>query len=133
MIRRPPRSTRTDTLFPYTTLFRSRRRRRPHPDADRRTRGSEKDPRLHPRRRHPRPARGRRGRARGHAAGRALEARGVASAPPPATAGGGWAGVPTVRADIDDTPPQPVRPSSTARWRSSGPEPLARNGPYFTP
>src|SRR3546814_16160409 len=45
MIRRPPRSTRTDTLFPYTTLFRSwpcpsgghpspprffRRRRRPH-------------------------------------------------------------------------------------------------------
>src|SRR3546814_8246221 len=47
MIRRPPRSTRTDTLFPYTTLFRSppsprirrlwlprtlhRRRRRPRP------------------------------------------------------------------------------------------------------
>src|SRR3546814_3308228 len=28
MIRRPPRSTRTDTLFPYTTLFRSRPR--PH-------------------------------------------------------------------------------------------------------
>src|SRR3546814_7352361 len=27
MIRRPPRSTRTDTLFPYTTLFRSL----PHP------------------------------------------------------------------------------------------------------
>src|SRR3546814_4259362 len=27
MIRRPPRSTRTDTLFPYTTLFRS-----PHAD-----------------------------------------------------------------------------------------------------
>src|SRR3546814_9897261 len=26
MIRRPPRSTRTDTLFPYTTLFRSTRR-----------------------------------------------------------------------------------------------------------
>src|SRR3546814_4587978 len=25
MILRPPRSTRTDTLFPYTTLFRSRR------------------------------------------------------------------------------------------------------------
>src|SRR3546814_14309606 len=24
MIRQPPRSTRTDTLFPYTTLFRSR-------------------------------------------------------------------------------------------------------------
>src|SRR3546814_10285524 len=28
MIRRPPRSTRTDTLFPYTTLFRSLARRR---------------------------------------------------------------------------------------------------------
>src|SRR3546814_6735058 len=27
MIRRPPRSTRTDTLFPYTTLFRSRHQR----------------------------------------------------------------------------------------------------------
>src|SRR3546814_8836287 len=26
MIRRPPRSTLTDTLFPYTTLFRSQRR-----------------------------------------------------------------------------------------------------------
>src|SRR3546814_19460063 len=25
MIRRPPRSTRTDTLFPYTTLFRSQK------------------------------------------------------------------------------------------------------------
>src|SRR3546814_18795241 len=32
LIRRPPRSTRTDTLFPYTTLFRSVRR----PDRDRR-------------------------------------------------------------------------------------------------
>src|SRR3546814_6944627 len=29
MIRRPPRSTRTDTLFPYTTLFRSLHRRAP--------------------------------------------------------------------------------------------------------
>src|SRR3546814_12174826 len=28
MIRRPPRSTRTDTLFPYTTLFRSYHRKR---------------------------------------------------------------------------------------------------------
>src|SRR3546814_7304863 len=36
MIRRPPRSTRTDTLFPYTTLFRSQRghiRRRARPKA----------------------------------------------------------------------------------------------------
>src|SRR3546814_4751523 len=31
MIRRPPRSTRTDTLFPYTTLFRSNAR---HQDDD---------------------------------------------------------------------------------------------------
>src|SRR3546814_19782713 len=29
MIRRPPRSTRTDTLFPYTTLFRSRQETNP--------------------------------------------------------------------------------------------------------
>src|SRR3546814_14113081 len=47
MIRRPPRSTRTDTLFPYTTLFRSgqvgididrkamKRDPAPHPDAQR--------------------------------------------------------------------------------------------------
>src|SRR3546814_14127376 len=31
MIRRPPRSTRTDTLFPYTTLFRSWK---PNPDLE---------------------------------------------------------------------------------------------------
>src|SRR3546814_14241356 len=31
MIRRPPRSTRTDTLFPYTTLFRSTGRLEPEP------------------------------------------------------------------------------------------------------
>src|SRR3546814_14995017 len=31
MIRRPPRSTRTDTLFPYTTLFRSDRPAHPDP------------------------------------------------------------------------------------------------------
>src|SRR3546814_3052174 len=30
MIRRPPRSTRTDTLFPYTTLFRSARPHEQH-------------------------------------------------------------------------------------------------------
>src|SRR3546814_12824435 len=35
MIRRPPRSTRTDTLFPYTTLFRSPDRSL-HPDHRRR-------------------------------------------------------------------------------------------------
>src|SRR3546814_9249642 len=41
MILRPPRSTRTDTLFPYTTLFRS------HRPADwLRRRGCERDPAL---------------------------------------------------------------------------------------
>src|SRR3546814_1378436 len=34
MIRRPPRSTRTDTLFPYTTLFRSSTRERPRSSPD---------------------------------------------------------------------------------------------------
>src|SRR3546814_16598119 len=51
MIRRPPRSTRTDTLFPYTTLFRSR---------------------------HDRPDRARRGRRRRSRAGRRREAAGRA-------------------------------------------------------
>src|SRR3546814_8995455 len=36
MIRRPPRSTRTDTLFPYTTLFRSHDRQAEDPGLDRR-------------------------------------------------------------------------------------------------
>src|SRR3546814_6886473 len=36
MIRRPPRSTRTDTLFPYTTLFRSLARMHLSDVADRR-------------------------------------------------------------------------------------------------
>src|SRR3546814_10845919 len=35
MIRRPPRSTRSDTLFPYTTLFRSRARLLAAPDRNR--------------------------------------------------------------------------------------------------
>src|SRR3546814_17229409 len=40
MIRRPPRSTRTDTLFPYTTLFRSDcLREGRHPEARRFLRG----------------------------------------------------------------------------------------------
>src|SRR3546814_2852991 len=38
MIRRPPRSTRTDTLFPYTTLFRSDAGSRPAARAARGTR-----------------------------------------------------------------------------------------------
>src|SRR3546814_16681280 len=35
MIRRPPRSTRTDTRFPYTTLFRSLKLPTPTTDRDR--------------------------------------------------------------------------------------------------
>src|SRR3546814_2401092 len=42
MIRRPPRSTRTDTLFPYTTLFRSRGRQL---EADAQRRGESQDAR----------------------------------------------------------------------------------------
>src|SRR3546814_1145432 len=42
MIRRPPRSTRTDTLFPYTTLFRSQRDNR-RADRPRRRRPQDRD------------------------------------------------------------------------------------------
>src|SRR3546814_10108260 len=58
MIRRPPRSTRTDTLFPYTTLFRSRfqkgadRRQpvlRPAEDAGHRRRHDEEGEQRHQR------------------------------------------------------------------------------------
>src|SRR3546814_8337539 len=52
MIRRPPRSTRTDTLFPYTTLFRSRyhqTHRRELPELARLARRVEAVHREHPR------------------------------------------------------------------------------------
>src|SRR3546814_7183607 len=39
MLRLPPRSTRTDTLFPYTTLFRSRESRSIRPRSDAQGRG----------------------------------------------------------------------------------------------
>src|SRR3546814_18366542 len=44
MIRRPPRSTRTDTLFPYTTLFRAQvvKGANPHADPGRRLHGSSR-------------------------------------------------------------------------------------------
>src|SRR3546814_16727974 len=41
MIRRPPRSTRTDTLFPYTTLFRSPYRHPAGPGGSARTARAE--------------------------------------------------------------------------------------------
>src|SRR3546814_10611414 len=46
MIRRPPRSTRTDTLVPYTTLFRARRRG----GRSRSARNGRRAPRARPRR-----------------------------------------------------------------------------------
>src|SRR3546814_19244988 len=67
MIRRPPRSTRTDTLFPYTTLFRSGRLLGAFPPQDLRVPPDEPDAAHHrptrshrralpDRRRRPRPA-----------------------------------------------------------------------------
>src|SRR3546814_1730431 len=46
MIRRPPRSTRTDTLFPYTTLFRSARHLASHRPRDRARRARAGQPRA---------------------------------------------------------------------------------------
>src|SRR3546814_12150775 len=43
IIRRPPRSTRTDTLFPYTTLFRSHQAQRAAPEAARAARSLGRD------------------------------------------------------------------------------------------
>src|SRR3546814_1276050 len=56
MIRRPPRSTRTDTLFPYTTLFRSSRPSPRRRGSGRGGTGSTAPPRP-PRRGPPRPPR----------------------------------------------------------------------------
>src|SRR3546814_8246192 len=46
MIRRPPRSTRTDTLFPYTTLFRSQHRHAAKVEAAADARSPDREPRL---------------------------------------------------------------------------------------
>src|SRR3546814_10246445 len=49
MIRRPPRTTRTDTLFPYTTLFRSNREWRDyHLDRHRAAHGADPHRQLEP-------------------------------------------------------------------------------------
>src|SRR3546814_13407745 len=61
MIRRPPRSTRTDTLFPYTTLFRSGPAQGER-GAERRHRGAREGPEgLHDPAEEARPARESRG------------------------------------------------------------------------
>src|SRR3546814_5689558 len=49
MIRRPPRSTRTDTLFPYTTLFRSCNAPHADPTPDRPRPAGPRAVRLQPR------------------------------------------------------------------------------------
>src|SRR3546814_10104397 len=86
MIRRPPRSTRTDTLFPYTTLFRSRGAGRIRP----RIPGRDRPPR-----------RAARARAAGAAAGRyrrvsgaVFERIGALAHRPPARPGVGRRAVP---------------------------------------
>src|SRR3546814_15374679 len=48
MIRRPPRSTRTDTLFPYTTLFRSQRQADADQDAGQQVGRHDADQRRRP-------------------------------------------------------------------------------------
>src|SRR3546814_4603197 len=51
MIRRPPRSTRTDTLLPYTPLFRSPRHARHHRTRNRPVAAPQRDLAARPRRR----------------------------------------------------------------------------------
>src|SRR3546814_18070649 len=77
MIRRPPRSTRTDTLFPYTTLFRS-------PDPPGCGAAAKRFPvvLLHAGR-HPRPARHLRPGLAGHADGAGVAPRSDHGEPPP--------------------------------------------------
>src|SRR3546814_7803398 len=48
MIRRPPRSTRTDTLFPYTTLFRSKKKGDGDPSPSSRSAAADGRPGGHP-------------------------------------------------------------------------------------
>src|SRR3546814_5466808 len=69
MIRRPPRSTRTDTLFPYTTLFRSRRPRLQPQRAQRPRRAGVRLGRLHARHPADRQARHQGRRCRRHPGG----------------------------------------------------------------
>src|SRR3546814_2726971 len=80
MRRRPPRSTRTDTLFPYTTLFRSRRpgpARRPPP-------GPAHDPQARRLRRRQEPDGGGAGQAGAMAAYLHRRRAAVVPRPPPA-------------------------------------------------
>src|SRR3546814_13204518 len=71
IIQRPPRSTRTDTLFPYTTLFRSLRADRQYAEARPR-----RYDRAHLARLCPRPRRADAGRCKRHHRDRRVEAKG---------------------------------------------------------
>src|SRR3546814_17047092 len=101
MIRRPPRSTRTDTLFPYTTLFRSV----PRPARARRVHAEGARVGAH---RHRAQAGGRTGRQRPHERGRG----GVRARPPHRCDPG--------EATLDACPARWPRPTSTMTRSPAG-------------
>src|SRR3546814_272711 len=118
MIRRPPRSTRTDTLFPYTTLFRSARRTA---RGGRSLRRERRVPHLRVRR--PHDHRRPRARLRPHRHAREplrlyrlRPAAPVALAPSPEKPGEGWGGVSST---ISATREQPT-PASPSLGRGRG-------------
>src|SRR3546814_3452606 len=112
MIRRPPRSTRTDTLFPYTTLFRSADRRARALDGRPDHRLSARKPRTHDRflgsvRGRPRPPPGRRAEAvmdiadAALGSGRRRHAARTDADPGRHGPGGSGAALPEIRSDLD--------------------------------
>src|SRR3546814_10399971 len=85
MIQRPPRSTRTDTLFPYTTLFRGDEQQHRH--RDQRLRQPFRHRRMvearHPQQRHDEPDEEQQGRDREHPLQPPVMRAGLGRAPPP--------------------------------------------------
>src|SRR3546814_19286716 len=139
MTRRPPRSTRTDTLFPYTTLFRShrepsRRARSPwaglrHGGANSTRRRSARDGVLAEQETGPLPLHQVRGAAgdRGHAA----DGRGVRrlARPPAAARGSRDAGAAAAgRAAAVAADVRPVTPGARPRRRALGRAPRGAQG-----
>src|SRR3546814_13071932 len=102
MIRRPPRSTRTDTLFPYTTLFRST----PHTSEP-----ADSWERLQPRALAPSPAKAGGEEVRLRATGARADER------TPAVLAGrsGWGGMPSGPPRTVAHPPNPPLPSPVER------------------
>src|SRR3546814_20489527 len=130
MLRRPPISTPNDTLFPYTTLFRSdppAARGQPRQTADR----------------HPVPRRPRHGRRRCRPRPRPVGDLATGRSPPPAPLTGptgrgrprARAGPPVVRPAVSR--PEPLRPPEVGQPRASSPLPPAghadRRGPTPLP